>query len=416
MATARKTKSSVKTNGHLKSKQGDSDLEQKEFDAFTLSQLGKALISSQDLNKLAQVTVSCAYEISNASNASILINKSVDYSDQHEFECMDSIGLDEKKIGHMKFPLHEGLLWQVLNGGEPFPIRDSHGHYHFKKQVKQLHLDALQSQIWIPLISKSGLRAVLTLGERKDHQSYDKTDIGFIAQLARQAAIAIDNAILDLERAKAVGELGKKMDDLSVLYDVSKAISFTNDLKKTLLVIMDKSRKVVHAQKGSIMLLNEKHTHLEVKVVRGIDPITERKINDGEIECTKIKIGEGVAGKVFQTEKPMVVADVKSDARFKKSAKSNVENIICLPLIADDKAIGVMNITNKTSGEKFNDDDVELLTTLAGQVAVTINNANLYHLAITDGLTQLFINRYFKQKVQEKYRKNKRPAGSRFPH
>ena len=67
-----------------------------------------------------------------------------------------------------------------------------------------------------------------------------------------------------------------------------------------------------------------------------------------------------------------------------------------------------MNITNKKSGDKFSQEEVDLLSTLAGQVAVTINNANLYHLAITDGLTQLYINRYFHQKLHDEMVRAKR--------
>jgi len=191
------------------------------------------------------------------------------------------------------------------------------------------------------------------------------------------------------------------MKDLSVLYDVSKALNFVNNLKKTLILILDKSRNAVNAQKGSIMLINKNTNELEVRVVRGIDPITEKKINEGEIECTKIKVGEGVAGKVAMTKQLMVIQDVKQSTQFKKSDKSNVDNIVCIPLIVDDECIGVMNITNKTTNEKFNDEEISLLNMLARQVAVTINNANLYHLAITDGLTDVFIKRHFNQKLHE---------------
>src|SRR3989338_9056618 len=103
------------------------------------------------------------------------------------------------------------------------------------------------------------------------------------------------------------------MENLSVLYDVSKAMNFLNDLKKPLLLILDKSRNAVNAQKGSIMLLNKETQSLEVNVVRGIDPIAEKKINDGEMECTKIKVGEGVAGKVAETMEDMVVDDAGKD-------------------------------------------------------------------------------------------------------
>ena len=92
----------------------------------------------------------------------------------------------------------------------------------------------------------------------------------------------------------------------------------------------------------------------------------------------------------------------------KELESSNVENIVCVPLIVEEKCIGVMNITNKTTGEEFSREDIELLTMLAGQVAVTINNANLYNLAITDGLTQCFIKRYIDQLLKDELTRAKR--------
>lgn len=380
------------------------NLERKVFDFFTLSQLGKSLISIQDMDNLARVFASSVYETSNAKNIALLIYD----IEKKAFTYHYSIGLDTEKIRNIQFSQEEGLFWQVLNGGEPFPICDSSGHYRFERVIKKFKLDQLDSSIWVPLMVKNLLRGVLTLGLKKDGSTYEDPELNFISQLASQAAIAIDSAILDQQKVRATVALGKKMENLSVLYDVSKALNFTNDLKKTLLLILDKSRNAVKAQKGSIMLLNKDSSELELKVVRGIDPLTERKINGGEIECTKIKIGEGIAGQVAKTGKFMVVDDTTQETKFKKSNSSNVDNIVCIPLMVEDDCIGVVNITNKANGEKFTEDDVHLLVTLAGQAAVTINNANLYHLAITDGLTQLFINRYFRQKLSDEVRRSKR--------
>jgi len=379
-------------------------LERKVFDFFTLSQLGKSLISIQDMENLARVFASSVYETSDAGNVALLIYD----IESKSFAYQYSIGLDAEKVKDVSFVEEEGLFWRVLNGGEPFPIKDSAGNYHFEKVIRKFNLHLLDSLIWVPLMVKNVLRGVLTLGAKKDGTPYEDKELVFISLLATQAAVAIDSAILDQQKSRATHALGKKMENLSVLYDVSKAMNFVNDLKKTLLLILDKSRNAVNAQKGSIMLLNKETQSLEVKVVRGIDPIAEKKINDGEMECTKIKVGEGVAGKVAETMQYMVVDDAGKDNRFKQSSASNVQNIVCIPLAAEGVCIGVMNISNKLTGEKFTEEDISLLLTLAGQVAVTINNANLYHLAITDGLTQLFINRYFRQKLQDEILRAKR--------
>ncbi len=374
-------------------------LEKKVFDFFTLSQLGKSLLSIQDMNQLCYVFISAVYEASGASNCSVFVND----DSRHNFHLVKSIGINEDEAKTLGFSCEEGLFWQVLNSGEPFYIRDSTGEYRFSKMVEKWNLEKLDSLLWFPLMVKDALVGVMTLGQRKDGTQYSAEEISFMSQLANQAAVAIDSAVLDQAKAKATHELRRKMDNLSAIYDVSQALNFANDLQKTLILILDKSKEAVNAQKGSLMLINKDTQELEVKVVRGIDPIQEAKINRGEIETTRIKVGEGVAGKVAATKKPMIVNEVAKDSTFKKSDQSNVNSIICMPLVANDECIGVMNITNKLSGEKFQDEDVEFLSTLSGQAAITIYNAQLYHLAITDGLTQLHIHRYFEQRLHDEF-------------
>lgn len=379
-------------------------LEKKVFEFFLLSKLGKSLISLQDIDQLAKVFVSSIYDTTGARNAALIL-----YNHESEtFQYQYSLGLDSKSLEGLTFPKREGMLWQVLNGGDPFPISDSSGELRFADQLKEWGLDKLESDIWVPLVVNNVLRGVLTLGKKKNDGAYEHRERLFISQLAMQAAIAIDVAVNNQQKRKASKDLEKKMHNLSVLYDVSQALNFTNNFKSTLLMILDKSRNAVNAQKGSIMLLNEETEQLELIVVRGIDEITDKRINDSELETSKIKLGEGVAGKVAQDKKLMVIADAKGDDRFMTSANSNVSNIICLPLLVEEKCIGVMNITNKETGEEFSPEDIELLTMLAGQVAVTINNANLYNLAITDGLTQCFIKRYFDQLLRDELSRAKR--------
>lgn len=372
-------------------------LEKQVFDFFTLSQMGKSLLSIQRIDDLSHVFLSSVYEASEAANCVLFLYDEKDRS----FKCAKSIGLDPKETGEISFKKEEGLFWQILNSGEPFPIIDSFGNYRFEPVIKRWGLDRIDSQVWVPLMVKNKLIGVVTLGRKKDGSLYQETELSFILQMGNQAAIALESAMLDDQKEKASKELAKKMANLSILYSVSKALNFATDLKKILLFILDKARDAVDAQKASLMLLDTKTNELVVHVVRGVPADVETKINRGEMECTRIKVGEGVAGKVAATKQYLLVNEAREDDRFKKSDRSFVDSILCMPLIANDEVIGVVNLTNKKDGGKFTIDDVELLSTLSNQAAITIYNAKLYHLAITDGLTQLRIHRYFQQRLEE---------------
>ncbi len=373
-------------------------LEKQVFDFFTLSQMGKSLLQIQRIDELSHVFLSSVYEASEASNCTLFI---FDEKDEF-FKCVKAIGLDlsKEKTG-VRFKKEEGLFWQILNSGEPFPIVDSFGNYRFDTIIKKWGLQVIDSQVWVPLIVKNTLIGVLTLGRKKDGALFQETELSFILQMGNQAAVALESAMLDEQKERASRELAKKMENLSILYSVSKALNFATDLKKILLFILDKARDAVDAQKASLMLLDIQTQELVVHVVRGVPPDVESKINSGEMDCKRIKVGEGIAGRVAATKEYMLVNETGEDKRFEKATSSFVDSILCMPLIANDETIGVINLTNKKKGDKFTPEDAEILSTLSNQAAITIYNARLYHLAITDGLTQLKIHRYFQQRLDE---------------
>lgn len=372
-------------------------LEKQVFDFFTLSQMGKSLLAIQRIDDLSQVFLSSVHETSEAANCALFLYD----QDDNSFRCAKAVGLDPKNTGEIKFKKEEGLFWQILNSGEPFPIVDSAGSYRFEPIVRKWGLDRIDSQIWVPLMVKNKLIGVLTLGRKKDGSIYRETELSFILQMGNQAAVALESAMLDDQKEKAARELAKKMENLSILYSVSKALNFATDLKKILLFILDKARDAVDAQKASLMLLDNNTNELVVHVVRGMPPDVEAKINSGEAECMKIKVGEGIAGQVAESRKYLLINEAREDKRFKKSAGSFVDSILCMPLIMNDEVIGVVNLTNKAKGGKFTSEDIDILSTLANQAAMTIYNARLYHLAITDGLTQLRTHNYFQQRLVE---------------
>ncbi|MBI4971526.1 MAG: GAF domain-containing protein [Candidatus Omnitrophica bacterium] len=146
-------------------------LERKVFDFFTLSQLGKSLLSIQDMQQLCHVFISSVYEASGASNCAIFVND----DSKLNFHLKKAAGLPEEEVKDLEFMCEEGLFWQVLNSGEPFYIRDSTGEYRFKHMIEKWNLDKIESLMWFPLMVKDSLVGVLTLGKRKDGSVFTAT-------------------------------------------------------------------------------------------------------------------------------------------------------------------------------------------------------------------------------------------------
>jgi diguanylate cyclase (GGDEF)-like protein len=192
--------------------------------------------------------------------------------------------------------------------------------------------------------------------------------------------------------------------NISVLYNVSNAMNFISDSDKLLNIILDKALEALHAERGSLMLLDGEDETLMVKVIRGLDEKAAGYI--------KIKVGEGVAGHVAATGEPLVISSGDEDERFKKFQewinRSRISSLLCVPLKIEDKVIGVINMVNKHEGEHFNENDIKLMMVLSSQYAVTLSKAKLYEDSITDGMTKLFIHRYFQARLDDELKRARR--------
>lgn len=174
-------------------------------------------------------------------------------------------------------------------------------------------------------------------------------------------------------------------------------------LKEVLMIII----RAIDAQKGSIMMMNEEAGELVLKVV--YDPEQgEQPINI--LEHVSFTLGEGIAGKVAVTGQAMICNDTQSDKRFKtyrfQEMDQRIWNMICIPLKAEEQVLGVISLDNKVGG--FQEEDLELVKHLAHQIAIAIENAELYERSIIDGLTGLYIRRYFEDSLDHELKRSER--------
>lgn len=210
-----------------------------------------------------------------------------------------------------------------------------------------------------------------------------------------------------IKKDEELAQLQKSLHNISILYNISQAVNFIDDLKRLLQVIIQKALVTLDAEKGSLMLYDYSINALQVRIVSGLqDKKLEDAINNGAVHCAKIGIGEGIAGTVFLERKPIITNLGSADPRFiVKEVLSNTKSLLCVPLIAKGEVIGVINITNKKHNKLFNQKDLEFITSLANQAAIAIDNAKLYELATKDGMTKLYIYRHFYTLLENEIRR-----------
>ena len=205
--------------------------------------------------------------------------------------------------------------------------------------------------------------------------------------------------------------LDRKIFEIETLFKASQAMNFQSDTDKLIKQILEMAGKAIRAERCSIMLQSGMGSdELETKIVFGLK---EGQEGVQPHSTVKIKSGEGVAGTVLKTGNSIIVNEGHKDPLF-KSYDNNLEfektisSLISVPLKIKDRVTGVINGVNKVNSEPFTEEDQRLLEALAQQAAMAVEHARLYELAITDGLTKLFIHRYFQARLEEEMVRAKR--------
>jgi signal transduction histidine kinase len=164
----------------------------------------------------------------------------------------------------------------------------------------------------------------------------------------------------------------KHYNDLVALSRVSAAISGLQDLDTILKIGLDNVLNIMNGTVGGIMLLDESNQTLSYRVHHGL--------SDKYAEEMHLKLGEGIAGKVAQSGRSVLLEDISSEpdaARLDLIGSEGLRAFVSVPLRAKDNVLGVMNVASHVP-HRFTKEDVHLLHTIGDQLGIAIEQAMLY--------------------------------------
>lgn len=377
------------------------------FEMRALLQSGKGLSNILNLKQLLDTFMAVVREKYSAVNTAVLLKDDLENA-EHCFRVKAYHGLKDKfthlsgleeSIYMYKIPKNNGLLWQLIQQGNVFSVRDMQRGPRFNHAWRQWNIDVLKSDVWCPLIKSGEVLGILTIGERDDGSQIPESDYAFIQELASIAITNIDST-LKYEKNERI------LKNIQTLYDINQQIANVNDFKKLCIETLKKAVDVLMTQKGNLMIFNKITRKLEIRVVWGNIPNSVRdEINNGLVETKSFNLGEGVAGLCAETRKPIRVND---RTLIPQVGQHEVFCMASVPILYGNELEGVINMTNKVmldeQGNKvldplgrFTEEDISLLLGLADQAAVNLNKTRIYSQSITDRMTGLHNSRYFEQ-------------------
>ncbi|NWF63462.1 MAG: GAF domain-containing protein [Chloroflexi bacterium] len=291
-----------------------------------------------------------------------------------------------KRLAGERIPFGQGMSSEVIQSGRPILISNAaEANLNFAQAGDED--DVTKSILAVPMIL--GGRALGMLSAQSYQAGvYADEDIQLLGTLANQAIVAIQNGRLFNETQELAAELEMRVMErtaqlqrekqntdtlLRILTEVSSSLDLDRALNRTLSLLND----ATGAEQGTILLVHAEDNLLHYRAGYGYLSDRTSPANKG----FTLKIGEGLAGWVVKHREAVLIGDLFEDPRWVRSTATGQDHrsVIAVPMSVAEDAIGVLMVFHRAK-DFFSPELLNLVTAIAGQVAVAINNARLYEL------------------------------------
>jgi sigma-B regulation protein RsbU (phosphoserine phosphatase) len=317
---------------------------------LTLFALGREVTSVLDLDELLRkIPVLIARVIDFQAFACYLLD-----AKRGELTIAYSVGYPEDVARTLRVKVGQGLVGAAAAEGQPILVNDVAADPRYVEAVP-----GSRAELVVPLRRAGRVIGALNLLSVREGQ-FTPADEAILRQFGAHVAVAIENARL-FEHAR------EYTSTLETLADIGREFGAILNLDQLLTRIAHLTRRVIDYRTFGILLLNEESSELEMKVaVRYGDAVA----------LPRVRLGSGLVGYAALHKEPVVVPDVSADPRYIKVVEDARSELV-IPLMLKDRCIGVFDLESPEL-DAFTKEHVEILTLLASQAAVAIENARLY--------------------------------------
>ena len=274
----------------------------------------------------------------------------------------------------VRLRLGQGLVGTAVLNQQALLVNDLTADSRYVEFVPGMH-----SEIVVPLLHKSRpIGALNILSRHRDH--FTPRDVSILSQFGAHVSIALANARL-YERSR------NDADAFETLAEIGREVASVLDLEQLFTRIAQLATRLIDYRTFGLFLLNDLG-ELEIKVA----------VKYGEkVDVPRIRLGEGLVGYAALHREAVLVPDVSLDPRY-INVVPDVRSELAIPLLLKDRCIGVFDLESPEL-DAFSKRDIEILTLLAGQAAVAIENARLYE-EVRENQLRLEKEVRFAQRVQ----------------
>jgi sigma-B regulation protein RsbU (phosphoserine phosphatase) len=295
---------------------------------------------------------------------------------RRELRMAYALGYPAGSAERVRLAVGQGLVGAAIAEQRPLLVNNLSADARYVSVVPGMDADLV-----VPLTLKSRVIGALNIMSR-DRGAFSEADVPILRQFGAHAAVALENArLFDAESRNARV--------FAILAEIGREMASILDLDSLLQRAAELTRRVIDYRTLGILLLDEATGELEMRLA----------LQYGEpVRAPRVRLGEGLVGYAALHREPVLVGDVTQDSRYINLVE-DVRSELVIPLLVKDRCLGVIDLESPEM-EAFTSRDVEVLTVLAGQMAVAIENAGLYERVRTNE-ERLERELRFAQRVQQ---------------
>ncbi|MGZ4397554.1 MAG: GAF domain-containing protein [Gaiellaceae bacterium] len=229
------------------------------------------------------------------------------------------------------------------------------------------HTGAISS-LAIPFVFAGRLLGVLLVAF-DESRNFDQRDLGFILNVGRLCAQALERARLyeqEQQTRVSAEETSERLRQLEAIASIGLAAHTLDELLDELLPFL---RALLHADRATLLLLDEQREELRIRASAGLDQETASQVS--------VPLGKGIAGTIAAEGRPMVVDDVRAAGAWSEYLRRRGGSLLGVPLRNNDRVLGVLHIGSDRPAA-FGEQELRLLELAAERIAIAIERASLF--------------------------------------
>ncbi|MGE5498656.1 MAG: GAF domain-containing protein [Syntrophothermus sp.] len=243
--------------------------------------------------------------------------------------------------------------------------------------------DRSKSLVAIPIMRGDEVFGLFSIEDYENEDAFSESDLRLFNTIASTMSIALDNARLFEETKRLLSESNKNEAELRAISTISQALTAHLELDKLINMVGDKIRELFKAEIVYLALLDRETNTINFPYGCGD-------------EFPPMPFGEGLTSRIIQTGRPLLINKSIDEKRAELGVKrigKPAASYLGVPIPVRENIIGVISIQSTRQENYFNDDDMNLLNTMAANIGVAINNAESYQkLNLTVGQLNKALN------------------------